>query len=121
MKINKSGVWGEIFAARYLRDNGYRIITGNFRSRLGEIDLIAQKGSYMCFVEVKTRGRDHIYEAKEAVDFSKQEKLIATSKLFMKAYPNSKQPRFDVCEVYLDERYKPMKINYIENAFSESD
>lgn len=50
MKINKSGVWGEIFAARYLRDNGYRIITANFRSRLGEIDIIAQKGNYMCFV-----------------------------------------------------------------------
>ena len=46
MKINKSGAWGEIFAARYLRDSGYKIITGNFRSRLGEIDLIAQKGKY---------------------------------------------------------------------------
>lgn len=119
MKINKSGVWGEIFAARYLRDNGYKIITGNFRSRLGEIDIVAQKGKYMCFVEVKTRGKDYLYEAKEAVDFSKQERLISTSKLFMKAYPNSKQPRFDVCEVYLDDEYKPLKINYLENAFAE--
>lgn len=120
MKINKSGVWGEIFAARYLRDNGYKIITGNFRSRMGEIDLVAQKGKYMCFVEVKTRGEASLYEAKEAVDFAKQERLISTSKLFMKAYPNNKQPRFDVCEVYLDDEYKPLKINYIENAFTET-
>ena len=120
MKINKSGVWGEIYAARYLRNNGYRIVTGNFRSRLGEIDLVAQKGSYMCFVEVKTRGEDSWYELKEAVDFSKQKKLIATSKIFMKAYPNIYQPRFDVCEVLLDSDFKPKKINYIENAFNES-
>lgn len=120
MKINKSGVWGEIYAARYLRDNGYKIITGNFRSRLGEIDLVAQKGKYMCFVEVKTRGAVRLYEPKEAVDFSKQEKLIATSRLFMKAYPNNKQPRFDVCEVFLDEEFAPVRVNYIENAFAES-
>ena len=120
MKINKSGAWGEIFAARYLRDSGYKIITGNFRSRLGEIDLIAQKGKYICFVEVKTRGEERWYEPKEAVDFSKQEKLSATSKLFMKAYPGGKQPRFDVCEVFLDDKFKLKKINYIENAFTES-
>lgn len=121
MKINKSGVWGEIFAARYLRDNGYKIVTGNFRSRLGEIDIIAQKGKYICFVEVKTRGQNSLYEAKEAVDLSKQAKLAATAKLFMKTYPSGKQPRFDVCEVYLDDKFKPLKTNYIENAFTPSE
>lgn len=118
MEINKSGVWGEVFAARYLRDNGYKIITGNFRSRMGEIDLVASKDKYMCFIEVKARGEESLYEAKEAVDYSKQQRLIATSEVFMKAYPNDKQPRFDVCEVYLDKEFKPIKINYIENAFA---
>lgn len=118
MEINKSGVWGEVFAARYLRDNGYKIITGNFRSRMGEIDLIARKGKYMCFIEVKTRKEESLYEAKEAVDYSKQQRLIATSEIFKKIYPNDGQPRFDVCEVYLDENLRPIKINYIENAFA---
>lgn len=118
MEINKSGVWGEVFAARYLRDNGYKIITGNFRSRMGEIDLVASKDKYMCFIEVKARGEESLYEAKEAVDYLKQQRLIATSEVFMKAYPNDKQPRFDVCEVYLDKEFKPIKINYIENAFA---
>lgn len=118
MKINKAGVRGEIYAARYLRDNGYKIVTGNFHSRLGEIDIIAQKGKYMCFVEVKTRGQNSLYEAKEAVDLSKQAKFAATAKLFMKAYPNDSQPRFDVCEIYLDDDFKQTEINYIENAFA---
>ena len=73
----------------------------------------------MCFVEVKTRGEERLYEPKEAVDFSKQEKLISTSKIVMKAYPNGKQPRFDVCEVFLDGGFNLIKINYIENAFTE--
>lgn len=120
MKANKAGVWGEIFTARYLRDNGYRIITGNFRTRLGEIDLIAQKGGYICFVEVKTRGENSIGEAKEAVDFPKREKLTATAQIFNKVYPTKKQPRFDVCEVYLDSECKLLKLNYIENAFAET-
>ena len=82
--------------------------------------MIAQKGKYICFVEVKTRGEERLYEPKEAVDFAKQEKLISTSKIFMKAYPNGKQPRFDVCEVFLDSEFNAKKINYIENAFSEN-
>ena len=90
MKINKSGVWGEIFAARYLRDNGYRIITANFRSRLGEIDIIAQKGNYMCFVEVKTRGEERLYEPKEAVDFSKQEKADINLEAFYESLSERK-------------------------------
>ncbi len=118
MEINKSGVWGEVFAARYLRDNGYKIITGNFRTRMGEIDLVARKGKYMCFIEVKARSEESLYEAKEAVDYSKQQRLLAASKVFMKVYPNNKQPRFDVCEVYLNKELQPIKINYIENAFA---
>ena len=39
---------------------------------------------------------------------------------FLKAYPGGKQPRFDVCEVFLDDKFKLKKINYIENAFTES-
>lgn len=117
MQINKSGVWGEIYAARYLRDNGYKIISANFRSRMGEVDIIAQKGKYMCFVEVKTRNKNAIYAPREAVDTFKQERIISTAQLFNRAYPNKKQTRFDVCEIILDENYKVDKINYIENAF----
>ncbi|MDD6276227.1 MAG: YraN family protein [Clostridia bacterium] len=122
MKItNKAGVWGEVFAARYLRDHGYEIITANFRTRVGEIDLIAEKdGKYMCFIEVKTRGADSWYEPKEAVDFAKQNRIIGSAKIFDRAYTHSLMHRFDVCEVILDDDFRPVSVNYIENAFAET-
>ena len=57
---NKAGVWGEIYTARYLRDNKYRIIYSEFRSRFGEIDLIAEKDGVLCFVEVKARNKNTV-------------------------------------------------------------
>lgn len=119
MKINKQGVWGEVFAARYMRDHGYDPVTANFRSREGEIDIIARKDGFMCFTEVKARSKNAISQPKEAVDTAKQQNIIAAAKLFAKAYPHYEQDRFDVCEVYLDENMQPAQINYIENAFSE--
>lgn len=117
MVINKSGVWGEIYAARYLRDHGYEIISANYRRRLGEIDIIARKGGFICFTEVKTRGRDAIARPAEAVDTFKQQRITATAKLFSREYPHRLQPRFDVCEVILDDGFKLISVNYIENAF----
>ena len=52
---NLLGHWGEATAAAYLRRRGYEILACNFRSRFGEIDLIAQKKNYVVFCEVKTR------------------------------------------------------------------
>ncbi|MBP3441379.1 MAG: YraN family protein [Clostridia bacterium] len=118
MKANKEGVWGEIHAARHMRDNGYKILACNFSCRFGEIDIVGCKDGYICFVEVKTRGEGAISAPKEAVDAQKQSNIIASSKLFIQLYQYTQQPRFDVCEVFVDDKIKPVKINYIENAFS---
>jgi len=84
---------------------------------MGEIDIIAEKDKLLCFVEVKARGENAIARPMEAVDTSKQEKLIAASKLFLENFPRKLQPRFDVCEVWLGENFEILKINYIENAY----
>ena len=49
------GAFGEQRAALFLRENGYRILSANFRCEGGEIDVIAEKDGIICFVEVKTR------------------------------------------------------------------
>lgn len=112
-----SGIWGEIYAARFLRDKGFTILSANYRTRNGEIDLIAQDNAYIIFVEVKTRGKGAIAEPKEAAGYTKQKKLTATALEFLSDNPYELNSRFDVIEVFLGEEYKLKRINHIENAF----
>lgn len=114
---NKSGIWGEVYTARYLRDMGCEILASNFKCRFGEADLIASKGDEMFVVEVKSRDESTSVRPMEAVDKGKKERLIKTAEAFIKASGLSFQPRFDVAEVYLGNEYELVKINYIENAF----
>lgn len=117
MTVNKPGLWGEIFAARYLRDNKYEIIAGNYRKRVGEIDIIAEKDGVVCFIEVKTRGENAIARPMEAVDFSKQEKIRAAAMAFERDNAQEVESRFDVIEIILDKNYKMKEINHIKAAF----
>ena len=117
MEINKSGLWGEIFAARYLRDNGYDIIAANYRCRMGEIDIIAEKDGTVSFVEVKTRNENPMFAPMEAVDPQKQRKLIAAAQVYMREIKEELPSEFDVIEVTLDEKFKLIKMNHIKNAF----
>lgn len=113
----KSGIWGEIFAARYLRDNGMKIISSNYYTRFGEIDLIASEGGYLCFIEVKTRNVNTAVRPYEAVDANKIRRITLTAKSFIAMSKYDLQPRFDVIEVLLNDSLALASINYIRNAF----
>ena len=112
-----SGVWGEIYAARYLRDNGYRICGSNYRTRFGELDIIAEKDGVLVFVEVKTRSDGMLARPMEAVDRQKQRKLSLAAKQFFRHESPQMPARFDVIEVYLDACQKPSQICHIPDAF----
>ena len=114
---HKTGVWGEIYAARYLRDNGYDILSSNYVCRFGELDIVALKNKTVCFVEVKTRNKETKIRPMEAVDEGKQKRLEMAAKSFLSSAKINAVARFDVCEVYLDDNYSLTGINYIENAF----
>lgn len=116
----KPGLWGEIYAARFMRENGYEIITANYRCRLGEIDIIAKKNGFLVFTEVKTRSPGAIAPGREAVGSAKQERIIETASLFMQKNNYDLQPRFDVAEVTLGKKNEPISCEYIENAFDSS-
>ena len=81
MKKTELGAWGEDRAAEYLTDNGYRIVCRNFRCRMGEIDLIAQKEDILAFAEVKLRKNSWYGEAREFVTAEKQRKLRLARRL----------------------------------------
>ena len=115
----RRGRWGEELAAGYLRRKGFVIRDTNWRSRFGEIDLIAEDGAYLCFVEVKLRKSAAYGSAAAFVDRRKQDKLRATARLYLARNPTDLQPRFDVIEIYAPrgERTLRPEIVHLENAF----
>ena len=117
------GAVGEVLAARFLRDKGYQILSSNYRCRQGEIDIIAVKGIYIVFAEVKTRRQDARYLPREAVTVAKQRRLIQTASIYLGHYPTDLQPRFDVIEVVTDTAtgMKAVEINHITGAYETGD
>lgn len=116
---NIVGAWGEAVAAAYLRKKRYRIIASGYRSRFGEIDLIAENRKYLVFVEVKLRKSDSFAKAYEFVDWNKQNRLRTTASYYLAENPTALQPRFDVIEIYAPagtETTDP-QIHHMEDAF----
>jgi putative endonuclease len=118
MLISK-GAAGEVLAARFLREQGYDVLAGNYRTRFGEIDIIASDDEYIVFVEVKSREQDSYYLPREAVTAEKQRRIIRTALLFMSETDDPRQMRFDVIEVVTakGEPMKALDIRHFENAF----
>lgn len=113
------GAWGEALAAEYLRKKRYQIVAANFRTRIGEIDLIAANRHYLIFVEVKLRKNADFAMAREFVDYRKQAKIRSTAQLYLAYHPTRLQPRFDVIEIYAPEGMETRNpvINHLEDAF----
>lgn len=111
-----SGTVGEAVAAKYLKNKGYKILEKNFRKVYGEIDIIAQKGENIAFVEVKTRKSDAFGTPAEFVTVKKQKRIIKAAYTYIQKKDLDAEFTFDIVEVYYDGR-RVEKINHIENAF----
>ena len=113
------GKKGEDITADYLRKNGFIIFKRNYHSRFGEIDIIAEKGNLLLFVEVKTRGDNPLVSGVEAVDFNKQNRIRLTAADFLRKTHLEYECRFDVSEisVIVNPDGIKYKLNYIQNAF----
>ena len=111
----KTGVLGELYAGRYLREKGYKILSSNFRTKSGEIDIIAEKDDTICFVEVKTRREGAYFDPAFAVDRDKEENVRSTAAAFITMRKYKKNIRFDIIEVIIGE--DNCRIRHTENAF----
>ena len=110
MRILK-GKTGEDKAAAFLKKKGCAIIARNYRAKTGEIDIIAEQGGVLVFVEVKTRDTSTYGEGFESVTGIKQAKIIRTAEFYITQNNVEKLCRFDVISIDGD------KITHIENAF----
>ena len=115
------GRWGEKQAAGYLHQKGYRLLAAGYRCRMGEIDLIAQKGRELAFVEVKLRRNANFAEPREQVTAAKQRRILLAARHFLAQHPEYGEHycRFDVAEVYAPDGVQTAKpeIRYYEHAF----
>jgi len=115
----KSGKWGERQATRLLKSKGWKIIGERVRvGKRDEIDIIADHGGVLIFVEVKTRKTEDFGRPISAVNQKKRRNLSRAAVAYLKK--NRLQPdylRFDVVEVIGAPDMDPPQIRHIENAF----
>lgn len=116
MTNNEIGKIGEESVCAYLADRGYTISARNYRIKGGEIDIIAENGDYLAFVEVKARKPDSIVSGFEAVNKRKRGLIIKTAADYCCKHPNMLQPRFDIAQVIVSDG-RVLSIDYIYNAY----
>lgn len=115
MMLKHIGQRGEDIAADYLTEKGYKILHRNYRTPLGEADMIISDNDVLVFVEVKTRSGTSFGEPFEAVNFRKQEKIRKIALCYLKLHKLQKQVRFDVVSIIAGSG-KP-DIRHIMEAF----
>ncbi len=111
------GKQGENLACRELRRRGYAILARRYRTRWGEIDIVARDGDTLVFVEVKTRRSTGFGGPVAAVNFKKQRRLINMARSYLLGLPGPEPPcRFDVVGVTLATG-EPPAVEVVVHAF----
>ena len=113
------GSHGEDLAVEYLKNQGYDILERNFRSKSGEIDIVAKDKDTLCFVEVRTRTSLDQGHPFETVSETKRRKLFYTAMGYLnfKMKDVASKARFDVVAVMPAEEEGEYKIELLKNAF----
>ena len=116
MDSQRLGRKGEAVAAKYYLDRGFTLLEHNYRTRMGELDLILRKGELLVIAEVKTRSSSTFGQPCEAVSPYKQKRMILAARQYLRRF-SQQEPRlrFDVVEVFPEQgRYR---VHCIPAAF----
>ena len=120
MNIGVTGTKGEDMVARFVQTKGFNVVKRNYQCRFGEIDIIAENGDTIAFIEVKTRKLDSLVPLEYTVDFHKRKRIMLTAEDYLSKTECDLQPRFDVALVTVSpktENTSGYSLKYIENAF----
>ena len=112
------GELGEDEAVRFLKSKGYRILARQMRNSFGEIDIIAEEGRTIVFVEVKTRTDESGGKPWEAVNQKRQERMTRAALAWLKKTRRlDRSARFDVISILWPDLNKPADLTHFPRAF----
>ena len=116
----RRGDLGERAAEKYLKGQGLKFLTRNYRSSRGEIDLVFRDADCLVFIEVKTRSADGWTRPAAAVDARKKKRLSQTGLDYLKLLKNPEVKfRFDIVEVLLHDG-EVREVRHLPNSFALS-
>lgn len=114
------GKLGEKYSLHYLKKKNYQIVAKNYRTRLGEIDIIARQTDEFVFVEVKTREENLRFgDPRDSVTVPKQNRIKKMAQVYLDKQTSKEwtKCRFDIIEVILSRTGDLKTINHIIDAF----
>ena len=112
------GIEGEDLAVSALEKSRYKIVERNYRTRAGEIDIVAREGECLVFVEVRTRASIEYGWPQETVIARKQKKLCKAARWYLQKNRIEDVPcRFDVVAIVMNEALDEPQVEVIKNAF----
>ncbi len=120
-KTQKTGEIGETLAARYLTDKGFRIIERNYTKKWGELDIVAEKGSRLHFVEVKAKtvsnfdARIDAYRPEDGMHMWKQQRLKRVIQTYLLERRVRGEWQFDLLTVYLNPLERKANVKFSED------
>jgi putative endonuclease len=115
-KHNETGVKGEQIAEKFLLEKGYAVLHKNWCFEKKEIDIVAQKGDMLVFVEVKTRTNLYFGFPEEAVNLKKQEYLKTAAEAFLDTFPGYIKVQFDIISIHI-RNDEVKEVFHFEDAF----
>lgn len=110
-----TGKRGEELAKTYLEKQGYKIVEQNWRTRYGEIDLVAKKGDLLVIVEVRTRVGEQFGMPEETLNFQKRKRIFWNATAYLAKSKGFKRCRIDAVCVVLDQNHELKRIAHYEN------
>src|SRR3989338_2354620 len=124
----KIGQLGEDIACQFLERKGFKILDRNYRKPWGEIDIIAEKGGVVRFVEVKAVSRESLPDISREMDYRPEEmftpdklrKVARTAQLYMENMKDKREYQIDVVGVIMDIATKKARCRLIEQALEDN-
>lgn len=116
------GILGERIAERFLLAKGYKVLDKNFKTKWGEIDLVAKKKKGIVFVEVKTIRKKQGFAAEDEISRKKKMQLRKMAQIYLaqKRMPPETLCQIDILAIEIGRDFKRAKIKHFKNAIEDT-